>query len=188
MDLFCARHYITLQAAGSPFLKQEIDSLSPKDLFVAMRVCSTKSWVHSIQKPSVFDRFRYLLIDSIPERQTEAFIQFGKYIAQSMSVPKVWIKDTKNDDTPKRPTNLPETLSMVVILMTKFGFSEEEAWNMPFAKAIWYSTAYASQEGAEISIITTEQEDTEDEDLKKLKEFEDRMRQLAEMNIKKMRR
>ena len=182
MDLFCPRHFITLQAAGSPFVQKNPKGLSGKDLFVAMRICSTPSWVESIQKLSFFERIKYLLIDSIEERQSEAFIEFGKYISSSMSVPKVWIKDSGGDSSPSKPTNIPETISMVVILMTKFGFSERDAWDMPFAKAVWYSTAYASQEGSEISIITTENEEAESEDLERLEGFEQKMKDSILLN------
>lgn len=121
------------------------------------------------------ERWRYLKIECIPENKQKAFTEFGEYLSQSMSVPKIW---TKNNDKSegKKPTNIPETLSLATILMTKFGFSEYEAWNMPFSKAVWYSTSYASQEGAEISIITTEDEEKEGKDLSKLEDFEKRMK------------
>jgi hypothetical protein len=184
LDYFCARHFITLQMINSPFINPNAKGLNGKDLFTALRVCSTKSWLDSLNKLTLVERWRYLLIDSIPENQSKALMMFGDYLSQSMSVPKIWVKaDDKKE--PAKPTNIPETLSMVVILMTKFGFSEEEAWNMPFSRAIWYATAFSAQEGAEISIITTESEEKEKEDLTKLEEFEKRISQSVKVNRKK---
>ena len=182
MDLFCPRHYITLQAAGSPFIQKNPKGLSPKDLFIAMRICSTKNWLDSLKPLTLVERFKYLLIDSIEERQAQAFVDFGKYISSSMSVPKIWVKNNDGESSEKKSSNIPETVSIVVILMTKFGFSEEEAWNMPFSKAIWYSTIYASQEGSDVNIITTEEEESESKELEELQLFEENMRKLIKPN------
>lgn len=143
--------------------------------------------MESLNTPTLLERWRYLRIDSIPENKAKALEEFGRYLGESMSVPKIWIKNSDKEEV-KKPTNIPETLSMVVILMSKFGFSEQEAWNMPFSKAVWYTTAYSAQEGAELSVITTEQEESEGEDLKKLKDFEKSMQaQIDEIN-RKMRK
>ena len=148
-----------------------------------MRICSTENWIKSLDNLSILERWRYLKIECIPENKQKAFTEFGEYLTQSMSVPKIWVKDNDKSEG-KKPTNIPETLSLVVILMTKFGFSETDAWNMPFSKAIWYSTAYASQEGAEISVITTGQEESESKDLSKLEDFEKRMSEIVTAKAK----
>ena len=184
MDYFCPRHYVTLQAINSPFLNPNAKGLKYKDLFIAMRICSTNDWVESIQMPNWRQRIKYIMLEAIYKRQSNAFVEFGRYISESMSVPKVWVKNQDGEHSPK-PTNIPETLSMVTLLMTKFGFSEKDAWNMPFSKAIWYSTAYAAQEGSEISIITTEQEEKEDRELKMLERFEKKMKESVDAAKKK---
>jgi hypothetical protein len=183
MDYFCPRHFITLQIIDSPFLNPTNRSLGGKDLFTALRICSTENWIKSLDNLSILERWRYLKIECIPENKQKAFTEFGEYLTQSMSVPKIWVKDSDKSEG-KKPTNIPETLSLVVILMTKFGFSEMDAWNMPFSKAIWYSTAYASQEGAEISVITTGQEESESKDLSKLEDFEKRMSEIVTAKAK----
>lgn len=178
LDYFCPRHFLTLQIIDSPFLNPNAKGIDGRDLFTALRICSTENWVKSLDKLSLTERWKYLKIECIPENKQKAFTDFGEYLSQSMSVPKIWTKN--NDKTEgKKPTNIPETLSLATVLMTKFGFSEDEAWNMPFSKAVWYSTAYASQEGAEISIITTEDEDRETKDLSKLEDFEKRMKDVV---------
>ena len=174
LDYFCPRHFLTLQIIKSPFLDTKAKGVTGKDIFIALRVCSTKNWIDSLKTPTLLERWRYLKIDSIQENKALALSEFGRYLSESMSVPKIWTK--KNGESEKsKPTNIPETLSMAVLLMSKFGFSEQDAWNMPFSKAVWYTTAYSAQEGAELSVITTEQEESESEDLSNLEKYEKSM-------------
>lgn len=173
LDFFCPRHFITLQAINSPFLNpQRLERLTFKDLFFAMRICSTESWTDAVKQPSFPDKIRYSIIQGIIQKQVSAYKLFANYLSESMTIPKLWQKEQDSQSSPKKPTNLPETLTIVTLLITKMGFSEKEAWDMPFSKAIWYSTAYAIQEGAEIGIITTSEEESEQSDLKRLSEFE----------------
>lgn len=184
LDYFCPRHFLTLQIIDSPFLNPEAKGIDGRDLFTALRICSTENWVKSLDKLTLIERWKYLKIECIPENKQKAFTEFGEYLSQSMSVPKVWVKNNDKSEG-KKPTNIPETLSLATILMTKFGFSEYDAWNMPFSKAVWYSTSYASQEGAEISIITTEDEEKESKDLSKLEDFEKRISEAVSSQLKK---
>lgn len=170
LDIFCPRHYITLEAVKSPFVEPNPKHITFKDLFIAMRICSTKCWEDAIKEPNIIDKLKYYSISSFSSRQSKAFESFGRYMSESMSVPKIWLKDNNNNNKSKE--NLPKTLSIVVCLITKFGFSENDAWNMPFSRAVWYVTAYASQEGAEIEVITTESEEKESSDIERLSKFE----------------
>ena len=185
LDYFCPRHWITLEALDSPFVSTSKDkTMCYKDLFIALRVCSTKSWKEAVARPKFSERMKYYMLEGILTRQASAFAQFGFYLSESMTVPKLWTKE--NQDDGKVESNLPSTMAIVTLLITKFGFSEEEAWNMPFSKAIWYSTAFAIQEGGEISIISTEQEDTEQDKLKELQDFEKKiMESLSSSGVKK---
>lgn len=184
LDYFCPRHFLTLQVINSPFIDSKAKGVTGKDIFIALRVCSTRNWMESLNTPTLLERWRYLRIDSIPENKAKALEEFGRYLGESMSVPKIWIKNSDKEEV-KKPTNIPETLSMVVILMSKFGFSEQEAWNMPFSRALWYTTAYASQEGAEITIITTEEEENENLDLKRLAKYEEALKEQIRKNNRK---
>ena len=176
MDFFCPRHFITLQAMESPFLNPEkSDGVSYKDLFIALRICSTPNWTEAVKKPKLAERFKYYMLEGIISKQMNAYAEFGHYLSESMTVPKLWVKEDDSVNQ-KKPSNLPETIALTTILMTKFGFSEEEAWNTSFAKAIWYATAFGLQEGAELSIITTESEEGEKEDVSRLANFEESIR------------
>lgn len=187
LDFFCPRHFITLQAIDSPFVNpNNAHKMTFKDLFFAMRVCSTSSWVEAVKQPSFGDKIRYSIIQGIIQKQLLSYKLFSNYLSESMTIPKLWQKEQDGESSPRRPTNIPETLSIVTLLISKMGFSEKDAWNMPFSKAIWYSTSYAIQEGAEIGIITTTEEESEQSDLKRLAEFESKI--MESMNTKNNKR
>lgn len=186
MDIFCPRHFITLQAVNSPFVSENPEGISYKDLFIALRICSTPSWRDAVKKPNLIERYKYMMIESFSKRQAVAFETFGRYMAESMSAPKVWVKDS-DDKKELIKENIPKTLAIVVCLVTKFGFSESEAWNMPFSRALWYTTAYASQEGADITIITTEQEENENSDLSKVAKYEEAVKRQIIKNNRKVK-
>ena len=38
------------------------------------------------------------------------------------------------------------------------GIDEERAWNMPESQAIWLNSAFAMNKGADLSLMTTEEE------------------------------
>jgi hypothetical protein len=187
LDIFCPRHFITLQAVNSPFVAENPESISYKDLFIALRICSTKSWEDAIQRPNIIDRFKYILIEAFHGRRMKAFEDFGRYMSESMCTPKVWVKD-ENINQVESSENVPRTLSIVVCLMAKFGFSEEEAWNMPFSRAVWYSTGFAAMEGVDVKLISTEQEEKEEEDLKRLAEYEKSQKELLKLNNRKAKK
>lgn len=149
-----------------------------------MRICSTESWIDAVKQPSFPDKIRYAIIQGVIQKQISAYQLFANYLSESMTIPKLWQKEQDSQSSPRKPTNLPETLSIVTLLITKMGFSEKDAWSMPFARAIWYSTAYAIQEGAEIGIITTSEEDAEKSDLKRLSEFEAKIMESIKSNKK----
>lgn len=120
---------------------------------------------------------KYYVLEGMVTKQMTAFAEFGHYLNESMTVPKVWIKED-DSQTQKKPTNLPETVAIVTLLITRFGFTEQQAWNMPFSKAIWYATSYAIQEGGELSIITTDSEEREGQEVEMLKDFEKNLEKL----------
>jgi hypothetical protein len=164
---------IVLEAIQSPFIRSFNNTINVDDLVSAIRICSTNSWQEATEEPSFFLKLKFnkLLLDADALRV--AFEQFQLYISESVSCPKTWTKDSEsNKKVNNGDENMPSSLSIVVLLMTKFGFSEKEAWDLPFGRAIWYSTAFSSQEGADIKIITTESEDRASEDMKRLEGIE----------------
>jgi hypothetical protein len=165
---------LVLEAIKSPLLGGGTQAPHLDDLVCAIRICSTKTWQEAVDEPSFYEKikFNYLYI-SIDALQ-EAFEGFKLYMSESMSIPKVWVKQDGDINQTSKTTGggIPPSLSLVVLLMTKFNFSEDEAWNMPYCRAIWYSIAYSAQEGTDIKIITTEEEDNTEEDKKRIEEIE----------------
>ncbi len=174
LDAFCCRHMLVLEAINSPLLGDGTQIPKLDDLIAAIRICSTKTWQEAVEEPSFYEKIKFNYLYISMDALQAAFEGFQLYISESMSIPKVWVKqdgdiNQKNDKT---GGGLPPSLSMTVLLMTKFNFSEDEAWNMPYCRAVWYSIGYAAQESSDIKIITTEEEDNAEADKKRLDEIE----------------
>ena len=174
LDAFCCRHMLVLEAIKSPLLGGGDKSPHLDDLVCAIRICSTKSWQEAVEEPSLRDNIKFNYLHISVDALQEAFEQFKVYISESMSIPKVWVKQDGDINQTNKTTGggIPPSLSLTVLLMTKFNFSEDEAWNMPYCRAIWYSIAYSAQEGTDIKIITTEEEENAEEDKKRIDEIE----------------
>lgn len=179
LDAFCCRHAITLEAMESPFSTNNKSGRAPSvmDLILAIRVCSTKNWYDATKKPKFSERLKLNLLTMSIVRQHSAFKDFLLYMQESMSIPKVWVKSNNGATTEVKKEKVPPTLSLVVILMTKFNFTEEQAWNMPFSRAVWYSIGFVSQEAGEVDIITTEQEENEEREKVILQDIEKKARE-----------
>ena len=102
--------------------------------------------------------------------------QFSLYLKESTSMPKLWIKDKGDGSSSEKNVSnkekIPSTLSLLTFLISKLKFTEEEAWNTAYCKAVWYSIAYSAQEGSEIEIITTDDEENASSDVATLDEIE----------------
>jgi hypothetical protein len=46
----------------------------------------------------------------------------------------------------------------VIAGLIQNGIEEERAWNMPESQAIWMNSAFSMNKGADISLMTTEEE------------------------------
>ena len=165
---------LVLEAIKSPLLGGGTTLPTLDDLIHAIRICSTKSWQEAIEEPSFYENVKFNYLHISMEAMQESFEAFKIYMSESMSIPKVWVKQDGeiNQSSEKTGGGIPSSLALTVMLMTKFNFSEEEAWNMPYCRAIWYSMAFASQEGSDIKIITTSEEAAAEEDKKRLDEIE----------------
>lgn len=174
LDAFCCRHMLVLEAIKSPLLDGGEVLPTLDDLVCAIRICSTKSWMEAIEEPSFYENVKFNYLHISMEAMQGAFEGFKLYMSESMSIPKVWVKQDGeiNQNSKETGGGIPPSLSLTVMLMTKFNFSEDEAWNMPYCRAIWYSIAFASQEGSDIKIITTSEEDNAEKDKKRLDEIE----------------
>ena len=186
LDGFCPRHAITLQGINSPLFKPDFDkNYCYKDLFLAIRICSTSSWEDAISMPSFPDRVRLGILRYNLTAQMKALTEFLHYITESTVQPKVITKGDldgliKTDN--KEP--VPSQLAIVTFLMSKMGFSEQDAWNMPYSRIAWYVAGYASQETGTVEIISTEEEERAEKDKEDLIKFTEREKEKLK-NLKK---
>lgn len=174
LDSFCFRHAITLEAIGSPLLTGQM--VSPTDLIIALKICSSKDWKTALKPLSIFDKFKFsgIMYDAV--EQARVILEFKVYLSESTSGPKTWKKQNNNEVVQEAETPpISESIQAVSTLISKFGFTEEQAWNMAIGKAGWYITAYSISEGAEIQTITTTQEEKEFDDKKRMSEIEKNM-------------
>lgn len=176
MDVFNCRHAITLEAMKSPFGSKKGDKLpTVDDLILAIRVCSTPNWADAVYGMTFWDKVKMNMLRMNVSAQVNAYKDFMVYLEESTSFPKVWVKTTSNGVEKKqelKKEDIPSTLALVVFLMSKLHISEQDAWNMPFAKAVWYTVGFASQESGDVSIISTEEEERSEDDKKLLEEIE----------------
>jgi len=82
--------------------------------------------------------------------QIDRFSQFVLVTAW----PKFWEKKAKAAES----SGVPWPLSVVSNLIAN-GIPEERAWKMPECQAIWLNSAFAINKGAELKVLTTEDEE-----------------------------
>lgn len=152
---FSLRHMLYLQALNSPFLSEENKIPTPKDILVLLRICSSTHPSEAFSDVTIGDRIRVAFMEVNPRYFFKALLQIKEYIEVCTTVPKTW---EKPDEVQKVKENIPGPLSMATSLMSKLHLKKEEAWEMTLGQAVWYLTAYAVGEGADIKILTTEDE------------------------------
>jgi hypothetical protein len=87
-----------------------------------------------------------------PDYFAEQIDKFSQIVLVE-SWPKFWQKRSRNGDA----TGIPWVLSVVANLVAN-GIPETRAWTMPESQAIWMNSAFAVIKGAELKVLTTEEE------------------------------
>ena len=175
------RHLLLLELIESPLLKFN-KSCSVIDLITAIKIFSSKD-NSKISKVSLYEKFHFSRLYYDLSYQAEISQELKIFIEESLSFPKVWIKES--DGIKKDEENMPQSIVSVTALMSKLNMSEKDAWEIPVCKAAWYLTAYACVEGAEIKVITTEEEGVSYIDKIKLAKIEEEaIRNFAKENPK----
>jgi hypothetical protein len=165
---FSLRHMLYLQALNSPFLTMERIP-APKDVLVLLRICSSTHPSEAFTNVTIGDRIRMARMEVNTAYFFKNLLLIKSYIEACTTVPKTY---EKPDDTHKVKENVPGPLSMATSLMSKLHMKKEEAWELTLGQAIWYLTAYAIGEGAEIKILTTEDEEKADAEREWLEKFQ----------------
>jgi hypothetical protein len=144
---FCLLHRIQLEAADSPLLRSDAD-IRPLDLLVAVKICAGEP----IGKPTFRDSWYVGKMANNPDYFAEQVERFASIVLVE-SWPKFWEKRSRNGDA----TGIPWVLSVIANLIAN-GIPEDRAWHMPESQAIWLNSAFAVIKGAELKVLTTEEE------------------------------
>lgn len=150
---FCLRHRLTLLAVNSPLVPGVLRPILPHDLILAARICSIQDPFKAVSSSHISDIFR----DYRYKRNKGLFIEQLKlwrdYIKDTAQHPN--ISGKKSAD--RKDRGIDWTLSVASGLI-EMGFTEEQAWTMPEGRAMFYFFAKAIRMGADIDVLTTEQE------------------------------
>lgn len=144
---FSLLHRVHLEAAESPLLRSGSD-IRPVDLLVAVKICAGES----IGQPTFWDSWYIGKMSNNPDYFAEQIDRFAQIVLVD-SWPKFWEKRSRNGDA----TGVPWVLSVVANLVAN-GIPEDRAWTMPESQAIWMNSAFAVIKGAELKVLTTDEE------------------------------
>lgn len=145
---FSLLHRVQLQAIDSPLLRDGSD-VRPADLLVAVKICAGEP----IDKPTLKDSWYLGRMKRSEMYFVRQMVRFSEFVLLE-SWPKFWEKKDKSRET----SGIPWPLSVVAGLMRN-GVSEERAWTMPESQAIWLHSAFAVSQGADLKVLTHEDEE-----------------------------
>lgn len=149
---FCLFHRVQLEAADSPLLKSDA-GIRPLDLLVAVKICAGEP----IGKLSFIDSWYLGKLTNNEDYFCEQIERFSQIVLVE-AWPKFWEKRTKQGDA----TGVPWVLSVVANLVAN-GIPLDKAWSMPESQAIWLNSAFAVIKGADLKVLTTEEEELMEE-------------------------
>ena len=69
-----------------------------------------------------------------------------------------WPKFWESGKLEQRASGMPWIMNLVANLISN-GVPEERAWTMPECQAVWLSTCFSGMKGAEVNLLTTEDEE-----------------------------
>lgn len=143
-----------LEAINSPFCYED-RPFSFTDLAVAVRICSSSDPFAPLEPPSWLDRVRYWRATLDPAFFRESSQRFVDYLEDHSSSPKFW---NRIDEQFNREA-IPWPLNVAASILRQTSMSEAEVWSMPLGRALWYATALARQDGCDLDVLTTQDEE-----------------------------
>lgn len=146
---WCLKYRVRLMAFDSPLVTGSRE-ITPADLLFACQVCAEEplggkiGWV---------DQLRVASLCRDPARFQGMLTAFAGYILVN-DWPKFWEQTKKSGGGDK---GVPWPLSIVANLIAS-GIDEKRAWEMPECQAIWLNSALAIRKGADVAIMSPEEE------------------------------
>ncbi len=146
---WCFKYRVRLMAFDSPLVTGS-RGITPADLIFACQVCAEEP----LGGISWRDRLRILVLNRNSLKFERLLEAFAGYILVA-DWPKFWEKTkTKSGGGDK---GVPWPLSIVANLIAS-GIPEQRAWEMPECQAIWLNSALAIRKGADVAIMSPEEE------------------------------
>jgi hypothetical protein len=146
---WCLKYRVRLMAFDSPLVTGS-RGVTPADLIFACQVCAEEQ----LGDIGWRDRLRILVLNRNSlkfERLLEAFA--GYILVQDW--PKFWEQNKAKSGGGDK--GVPWALSIVTNLIAN-GITEQRAWEMPECQAIWLNSALAIRKGADVAIMSPEEE------------------------------
>ena len=146
---WCLKYRVRLHAFDSP-LVTGLRGVTPADLIFACQVCAEEQ----LGEIGWRDQLRIASLENNPEKFDQLVEAFAGYILVQ-DWPKFWEQTkTKSGGGGK---GIPWPLSIVANLIAS-GVPEQRAWEMPECQAIWLNSALAIRKGADVSIMSPDEE------------------------------
>ena len=147
---WCLKYRVRLMAFDSPLVTGS-RGVTPADLIFACQVCAEESLGDSM---GWRDQFRLIQLARNPAKFEKMLEAFAGYILVQ-DWPKFWEQTAKKSSGGDK--GVPWPLSIVANLIAN-GIDEKRAWEMPECQAIWYNSAMAIHKGADVAIMSPEEE------------------------------
>lgn len=151
---FSLRHTLALMALESPVLNGDHIATKPEDIIIFLRICSTDNAFEALGKPTLKDRWKLAWMEISTVYFLQALAQIHQYMTQCNTTPTTYTKSEQS----KQKENVPSVLGMATALMARLHMRPDEAWDCTVGQSVWYLTAFAVSEGADIKILSTEDE------------------------------
>ena len=145
---WCLKYRVRLMAFDSPLVTGS-RGVTPADLIFACQVCAEEPLGDIGWK----DKLRIHWISANEAKFSILLEAFAGYILVE-DWPKFWEQTKKSSGGSK---GVPWPLSIVANLITN-GIEEKRAWEMPECQAIWLNSALAISKGADVAIMSPEEE------------------------------
>jgi hypothetical protein len=145
---WCLKYRVRLMAFNSPVISGD-RGITPADLIFACQVCAEEP----LGEIGWLDKMRILSLNRNPTKFETLLKAFAGY-ALIHDWPKFWEQDGKKSGG---DNGVPWPLAVVANLIAS-GIDEKRAWEMPECQAIWLNSVFAIRKGAELKIMTPEEE------------------------------
>jgi hypothetical protein len=142
------KYRVRLMAFNSPLIMGD-RGITPADLIFACQVCAEQP----LGNIGLIDKMRILHLNRNPAKFEALLKAFAGYVLVH-DWPKFWEQDKSKSGG---DNGCPWPLAIVANLIAS-GIDEKRAWEMPECQAIWLNSALALRKGAEIKIMTPEEE------------------------------